>query len=98
VKIPHGPATVSSERPAHQATVRRDGKASRLSYDLRVRRPASGELSAMLPVKADRAEGNLIPQVVSSGFFLFTFAPRRARFFELRPGLLGDVDTDSRRR
>jgi hypothetical protein len=49
-------------------------------------------------VKADRAEGNLISQVVSSGLSLSTFAWRRARFFELRPGFLGDVDTDSRRR
>jgi hypothetical protein len=28
VKIPHGPATVSSERPAQQATVLRNGKAA----------------------------------------------------------------------
>jgi hypothetical protein len=98
VKIPHGPATVSSERPAHHATVLRDGKASRLSDDLQVRRPASGELNAMLPVKADRAEGSLIWQVVSSGFSLFTFALRRTRFSALRSGFLGDVDTDSWRR
>src|SRR5580700_9529261 len=49
----------------------------------------------MLRAKADRAAGHLISQVVCTRFFLSNFALRRARLFELRPGLLGDAYTDS---
>src|SRR5277367_5107895 len=52
----------------------------------KVRRPASGELSAMLRAKADRAESNLISQVVSSRFPFLLPHSRRTRLFRWRPG------------
>jgi hypothetical protein len=52
----------------------------------------------MLPVKADRAGVHLASRVVTPHSSLSTFAISDMRLFELRPGLLSDVDTDSWRR
>jgi hypothetical protein len=65
----------------------------------------SGDLPRVMPAmmlraKADRAENNRISRVVpsSGSIFLLTFVSRRTRLFELRPGLLNDVDSHSWRR